>query len=686
MTHLSRGLIGSLALLFVACTSTPVTPDRTDTPDLTVVVRAEDQPLVAGLLAYAQDPRLHVQVAADPVALGKTLPHASVALTTRTDCTQCYAVTRDGLHLAVRGGVKLGLQYGLAHALEAFGWRFPHPRHVRLPDALQFSPDAGFVGEHAPQIEARRGLHLHTLHPIEPMYDFWLPSPAHLQGALATIDFLVANRGNYLQWAALDDITREPGKLPAWQAHTRALTQAAHARGVRTGIAIQLFGFSNLQNAFDLIDQEPPPKGQMQERLHALLDGNGFDTVNLSFGEFFSADPALFVQRVDEAYAALQEVQPGTEMTATIHVGNRPEQKVTYQGKTQLYYFLVQYTNPAIVPWIHTVMYYDLFEDAGGAYLHQTFTEHRQFLTDHLQAGQPVGYFPESAYWVAFDCTVPTFLPLYVRSRWVDLDGIAKVGKLQDHVTFSSGWEWGYWLTDAVTLRMEFARPPKWDQTLRDFLGGFGEHGPALADAVAKLADVQHDALIGQRLAAYLAGWDGLMDAAKNSGIVSQPTRPSLADVAAMTEEQRTAFATNVEAPLQKLAADMTHLAANVEPLRGDPWRDELADGFEVTAARARFAAATYGVALAFARGQATEAGLQQVEAALADGTAVVQRRHAHLWDPEPARLLVDGDNPTLYQYGYLRDADGLCFWKRERAQLRNLVLKTSEDVPLCVL
>ena len=68
-----------------------------------------------------------------------------------------------------------------------------------------------------------------------------------------------------------------------------------------------------------------------------------------------------------------------------------------------LYYFLIKFANPAIVPWVHTTMFYNLYEDTGLAYLHTEFDEHRAYLEGRLREGKPVGYFPESADWVAFD-------------------------------------------------------------------------------------------------------------------------------------------------------------------------------------------------------------------------------------------------------------------------------------------
>ena len=49
-------------------------------------------------------------------------------------------------------------------------------------------------------------------------------------------------------------------------------------------------------------------------------------------------------------------------------------------GENLIYYFLVKFADPAIIPDIHTVMFYNLFETAGGAYHHEDFAEHRAYL------------------------------------------------------------------------------------------------------------------------------------------------------------------------------------------------------------------------------------------------------------------------------------------------------------------
>jgi hypothetical protein len=411
----------------------------------------------------------------------------------------------------------------------------------------------------------------------------------------------------------------------------------------------------------------------MRRRLHVLPDAAPHDNVNLSFGEFFGADPAVFVQRVDEAYAAIQEVRPGIEVSSPIHLGDQASLEVTYMGETLLYYFLIKFARSPITPWVHTVMFYNLFEDAGGAYFHDEFSDHRAFLEGKLRAGQPVSYFPESAYWIAFDNSIPLYLPLYMRSRWLDLQRLRPAGRLRDHVLFSSGWEWGYWQTDAATLRFTWALPASWDDAVKGF---FGE---AVGALIGRLGEEQHDALIVKRLAAYLAGRDQIIDAGEALGIVSQPDRIEF-DQIAMTPD----FRARVLEPLKAHADAVTAIDADRAALAlpaTDPFLAELNDAFEITARRARFA---FQVNKAGADLDA--AAITAAEGELAGAKEIVSRRRKGMHEPDVRTIVRNTPNATFYQYGYLREADTLCFWERELAQVRRLVLRTGEAVPGCVL
>lgn len=616
------------------------------------------------------------------VTEGDSLPVAGaldVRLVQDDRCAECFRVEPNGEGFDVRAGGVAGALYGLAQVMEWHGWRFAHPFDTVVPEAPTLAADAALDTDFAPEME-RRGYHPHTLHPIEAMYDVWGdPDPTR---ATAMLDWVVRNRGNYVQWPGLDDIVADPAAHERWQAATATVVDAAHARGLQVGVGVQLFGLSNLQLAYDLLDDsgtDAEDEAAMLARWATLTEGVAWDEVSLSFGEFFAADPALFIGRVELAYDTLQAVAPGTAMNAVIHVGGNEDVQVEYDGRTMTYYFLATYADRPIEPFVHTVMYYNLYEDAGGAYGMDAFTEHREYLEGALAAGEPVTYFPESAYWVAFDVSVPTFLPVYVHSRWLDLDTLRQKGlPLQRHVLFASGWEWGYWLNDAATLRMGYTLPERWEECVTPLYAD-----AATADAVIATIEAQAP-LIDERLAAYLAGRDIAMDLGDTQGIFSQPRRVLFDEVAALSADERAALRTRVVDGLVAFAA--AHEAAGAG-LGADAFAVEVADGLAVDAARARYVAALYDAVLLHADGADATAALAEADAQLAVAATAVAARHGALHDADEAeRLLVDNGNPTLYDYGYLTNAETLCFWQRERLQARKVVLGEAGTDPGCTL
>lgn len=647
------------------------------------------KPAIDGFAAELPWTPVRVSASADPIAAlsasGDGLQVAIIA--DLTTCTECFRIDPQGTgRYVIHADGVLGAQYGLAELLEATGFRFHHPLAPRAPAKLApppaSSPVLGVL--HQPET-ALRGLHLHTLHPIESLWAYWSGDDMQdLADARRINQWIVDNRGNYVQWVALDDIQTDPARAAAWRTRTKQIVDDAHARGLRVGLAIQLFGKSNLQHGFDLLDGDPTmiadPRAEIAARL-TVLAGLGFDRVNVSFGEFFGVDPQLFIDDLNLATDELRKAIPGVAIGATIHVGGDPSQQVTYMGETLPYYFLVKYADPTIDPWVHTVMYYDLFEDAGGAYQQNDFHEHRQFLLDRLAAGKSVAYFPEAAYWVAFDDSVPQYLPLYVRSRWFDLAQLraAAAAPLAEHVLFSSGWEWGYWQQDRATLRMTYELPA----TAADAVAALLPDAPALASSVVALMDAQHDALIGQRLAPYIAGRDTYIDLGGQAGIISQPDRPGFDVVAAYDATARAAFVAGVLDPLGAYATTVKGLADAVgaEVDATDPDQAEVADGFQIDAARAAYIHALYAAAVAKGEGGDPAASLAAADAALADAHAVVARRHALV----PARDTAFAGNATIYPFGYLGQADTLCYWERERVQIHNVTDGKDDTIPACI-
>jgi hypothetical protein len=678
-----REIVVSLAVAVVLATLASACGDPAP-PLLRVEAPAALAPALGELIELIPADGLEVTTGA---GRGDATYHVEV-VADLTGCRECYrldaeAGRSDGW--IVHTADVLGAQYGVSHVLELLGFRFRHPFDTYVPAHPAPGPDtAAVLGTLFTPDKARRGLHLHTIHPTEAYYALWQPEAGH-ERARRICDWIIKNRGNYVQWVALDDIMNAD-RHAAWQRDTRAIIDLAHARGLQVGLAFQLFGRSNLQRGFDLIDEEAAPvEPQIAARLPLITDGLPFDAYELSFGEFFGADPSVFVGTVDETYRQLHALAPQARLDAVIHVGN--DQRVTYMGETMIYYFLVKFADPHVVPSVHTVMFYDLYEDAGLAYHHEDFAEHREFLLERLRTGKPVVYKPETGYWVAFDDSVPMYLPLYLRSRWLDLDRLhadAVAGghpDLAEHLLFSTGWEWGYWQHDVAALRASYTLPARWQDQLAEQLA---PDASALVQPIVALTELQHHALIEQRLAAYQAGRDTIIDAGAAAGIVGAPDRIDVDDVAGLGGEL-SAFRTDVVAPLGDYAQQVGALAATL-PAADGPWAAEIVDGIEIDAARARFIHAIYdAVARAAAGEPGAEAALTEAQAAMVAGQVIVARRHAARHDDD--RRLVESDfNATVYAYGYLRFADDLCYWQREWVMAANAVRQQSAQPPSCFL
>jgi hypothetical protein len=680
-----RSVVLAVALVAAGCGDDVIGGIRIEaTPDVA--------PAVAGIAALTNDRAVSVGTADDPVAAAVPDRDFRIAIVVDLACTECYRIDAAAHPNAwiVHAGDLLGAQYGAAAALEDLGFRFRSPYDTYTPWAPRFDPaaaaDLGVV--HAPEVPVR-GLQLHTIHPIEAYFALWEPGDDHTADADRIFSWIVANRGDFVQWVALNDLD-DPTRRAEWQAQTATLLAHAHAIGLRAGLNIQLYAGSDKQDGFNLAnDPNAPLADQLAARVPMVTDGLPFDVYDLSFGEFSgTANPQQFIDDVNQTAAALHAAAPAAQLHALVHLGAGLD--VSYMGQTVNYYDLVRYCDPSIVPELHTVMFYDLYEDAGGAYGYTDFSDHRTYLLDRIAARQPAAYFPETAYWVAFDDSVPLYLPLYVRSRWLDLDRLAsdpaaQGGALGEELVFSSGWEWGYWLNDYTALRGAFERPAAY----RDLIAhAFAGDLDAAVDPVVGLADAEHDQLLTGRLAPYLAGRDILIDAARDLGVSSQPDRVTFEDLAADDAATRAAFGADVVARLASLAADLETRAAAIDALDvHDRWADELRDDADITALRARFVATAYQASLDQLGGDtaAAQRGRDTLGQLLGRAGDVVARRRGAMHSPNGATYTKRVANHTLYQYGYLYHADTLCYWNRELMQLEQQAGQTVR-VPDCLL
>ena len=659
--------------------------------DIRIVSEPQWEPALRELVALTPYSGLHLVTPEDDDESGA----GDYLITVVADASipaEGFRLSDSAAAITVSANDVLGAQYGVSAALEALGFRFRHPYDTYTPHA----PELGDVDNavQSPAIRLR-GFQLHTLHPIEAYYAMWEPSAGSLADAKRIIDWTIKNRGNYVQWVGLDDVIFDEARRAPWLEHTKAILEYGRARGVKFGMNLQLFRKANLQQSFDLIAEADaavrPYADQIAERLPIITTmGVTFDIYHISFGEFFGIDNDGFIGALNEAERQLNQLAPNAEVHGFVHVGNSPRQRTDYRGENIIFYFLVKFASPTIIPDIHTVMYYDMFEDAGGAYHHDQFDEHLAYLRARMCAGQKVSYVPETSYWIAFDNSVPQFFPLYVRSRWLDLDRIRAVpgpcGTLDQHILFTTGWEWGYWLNDVTALRASYALTATPDALIHEQYAP--DLGPEVAAVVSRLMDAQREALIEDRLAAYVAGRDAIIDGFGGNSEEAIIAAPDRVDPREMTEDMTAGFEATTLADLDRYADRLDELVTELSAfdLPDSRWGRELRDGFATNRARAHFLQEFYRAGVAAVRGDTStaEQHYAQAQRQLDAATSVVHGRHADLHDTHQRRLVDTSTNVTTFQYGYLFYADNLCYWRRELVQVRNLIDGTSTPEPAC--
>ena len=469
----------------------------------------------------------------------------------------------------------------------------------------------------------------------------------------------------------------------AWQPHAQAIVDYAHSRGVRVGAAVQVWGGSALQNNFVLVNDATSWQSQMDAQLAKLMQV-GWDVVELALGEFSSTAPSSIVDWLSHATSQVVTLRPSAQVNAQNHVGDYPQLWVQYQGQTVFYYQLPQFSDPRLGMSVHTLHFFDLYRD-WAMYAHPDFHLQHDFLLKEL-ATRRVNYFPESAYWVTADDSVPAFFPEYVQARWNDIHGLAQeiaakgLPAMNGHLTFSSGHEWGYWMTDYLVAKMLWDPNATVRSLFADVASAYGTCAATVGSTLSAYTDLQTTYLFDARLLPYIMGEDTTVDLGFAAGIPTIPRRVQFEDVLGMSEADRAAFETSVVVNLEAFADQSKPLedtmSATCAASDADvaPWCDEIRDGIAIVRARAVHAARLYRAVLAYARGDASaQSYVDEATQVTALAASIVARREkGYRFDVD--RLTAHYDNPTIYSYGYLRQAHTQCYFTRREAQVQAIL------------
>jgi hypothetical protein len=590
-----------------------------------------------------------------------------------------YAIRRtddgDKTTLLVFAPDPANLAAGAYALLEELGARFFHPKQELVPHlGSPRLPHTIDVWRHP--MAATRGVQPHTLHPIEYFDTFMQPSDANLADAKLFVDWLVKTGQNYMQWPLLSTVD-----WTTWAPYATSILNYAHSRGVQIGAQPEVWYQAALQNNYVLISANGNWASDMRAGIDQLMQ-LPWDRVELALGEFTGTDAQSVIDWLDYATEYLTSKYPSVRVDVQNHVGNYPQLWVPYDGQTFFFYHLFGFCDQGLGQSVHTLSIFDLYRD-WATYAHPNFHLQHDYLLGELASSRRAGYFPEAAYWISADIDVPIFLPETIYSRWLDIhtlsQEIAQQGlpPLDHHIQFMSGHEWGFWLTDYLAAKMLWQPDAPLDTALQSYTSAFGNCAGDVDAALSSYISLQTSFIFDQRLFAYIQGENETVDLGYLAGLETHPKRVQFEQLMTMTEAERTSFEASVVQPLESFAAQSQPIEdAIAARCRGSdatlaPWCEELQDGITIVTLRAQHAATLYRAMLDYVHGNAGDAAslVTQAGQITTQAAAVVAHRESQ-YRFELDRVTGQYANPTIYQFGYLRQAHTLCYWHRREQQV----------------
>jgi len=553
---------------------------------------------------------------------------------------------------------------------EKLGFRFYHPRKMIVPSIEEWSLPKywRWIGE---ERFNKRGFHLHTMHPIE--LTEALLDPEHPDGqkmVFEYIDWLARNGQNYFEFNLLSSIN-----LDAWLPYAKKFVDYAHQRGIVMGLDISLHMIQ--QRAFRLYENKPTSfekkDKQIVTRLDSLAQAN-WDVYNieLSSTEYTSGNKKQreLLQQVILDWASENKAK----IMGRAHVVKKGEEVLNYGGKDE-----EEVKDPQRGVMIHTVMFYEVAEDKAPVYGNKNL-QHMLELMEQEKTKRETWYFPESAYWVTFDNSVPMLLLPYLSARLNDIL-LAEEKGITGHLTFSSGWEWSYWLVDWSIARWSWNYGKNVEPL--DGLKMLLSNDEALV-GIEKILHLQQKYLKDQELIRYVVA-QSVMDEVPKMFAKEFHPRPHwrYKDLYQKADGYiLDSLRTSVIIPLREFGEAYDSVLTDILYLQFPTMPQkliyaELLDGLYITQLRVMHRHHCLNAIFEHRKGTATrnkqrtfEPSLQEASQYRNQALQIVRRREKHYAYDLPL-LTTKRPGHTAYQFGYLYTVSNLHFWKREEAQIK---------------
>lgn len=591
----------------------------------------------------------------------------------------------EGLReLELMGDSPLGIANGLYALLqEQLGFRFVHARQTVVPDLREWPFGANWTWQGNPRFD-KRGFHLHTMHPLELTEALHDPAmPGAVEMVQEYLLWLARNGQNYFEFSLMEDVDDD---LPGWVRHASQFTQYAHDRGILCGLDLSIHMVQ--QKSYQLVKFPPTDlrgyEAQVKERLQTLM-GAHWDFINLEFAlaEFVGGLEGLR-NRLRDIVIAEMDKYPGTKLIGRQHVVKPEDELGGSHGEESLNIP----SDPRMGVLVHTVMCYALTDSSAPVYELKDFS-HLLGLLKRQNSIRETWFYPESAYWVTFDNSIPLLLLPYLDARYRDIQTCEALG-VPGHVTFSSGWEWGYWLVDWSIARW------CWDYTAVS-----GQHAlptaapgpyqylaevfpdPAMLHMATHAAEMERDWLIRGNLLRWLCPSNPTDELPAPMNKQFQPRGfVNLGDLRKAAEKYSWRLG---ELPIDSLHRFTTSVMTKAISLQiaanSHNWDSglrhqlamELIDAMKVTALRAQHSARLMEAAIQY---ESSGQSMRAIKEALAKAAEtrlkaleVVRRQEQRYRYPLE---LLSGvyHSHTSYNFGYLYTVHNLHFWEREELQM----------------
>ncbi|MCC6582382.1 MAG: hypothetical protein IT271_01640 [Chitinophagales bacterium] len=559
-------------------------------------------------------------------------------------------------------GLSNGIYYFLQNKL---GFQFYHPKETSIPDLSNYVLDT-FTETITPRFD-KIGFHIHAMHPLE-ITEALLNenTPNGAEEIKTYIDWLCRNGQNYFEFNLLRSI-----KLKTWIPYIKPIVDYAHDRGIICGADMSFHMIQ--QRAFQLYKNFPASfrkkDKQILDNITQLMQVN-WDVWNVEFAttEFTHKNQDKLHEQQKFLYDNLSKYN--VKLTSRKHVVKDENlisnAKSVKTKRTDM--------DSAYALFVHTVMFYGLQDSSTPVYRNKDFSHLRNLLIESKEY-RDTWYFPESAYWITFDNSVPMFLTPYLDTRMKDILYCDSLG-IDGHLTFSSGWEWNYWLIDWSIARWCWKDNKKSEplQFLKDVI-----KDTSVLDFVEKANALQTDFIKNKQLIKVLTAQTITDEIGGKLNLEFHP-RPEYSYKYIMnkaTKEELDFIQKKYVIVLDSFVQAYNTLKASYKFSPKNKLENELLLSLDVTALRADHRKNTLSYLLAYRLSKINKTNnpvqqfLDAAKTVRENALTLVKQQEQNYHYPVSS-LATEKKSKTVYNFGYLYPVSNLHFWEREELQAKN--------------